>query len=210
MGYTDERLLFKSLKKNKGDLANALDFLARKDSIEKVISRDFKDTPLEGERIKRGGKYRKERIECSSSGEDSDEIKKVRKMQRMLEKLPQFEAFNKKMIDAGFLDTKKNFNALKKKEGNEEKAMEHLRMKSLIEKIELQTSLAKGEYSRVVVDCNNCFYIETSFMKKAIKGNYKEIEEKIATLLRLFQNYYGSSIEVVLAFDNSKLMKDDE
>lgn len=47
-------------------------------------------------------------------------------------------------------------------------------------------------------------------MKKAIKGDFKEIEEKIATLLRLFQNCYGSEVEVVLVFDNSKLMKDNE
>lgn len=47
-------------------------------------------------------------------------------------------------------------------------------------------------------------------MKKAISGKYKELEENIATLMKVFQINYGSQVTLVLVFDDSKLVKDEE
>lgn len=80
----------------------------------------------------------------------------------------------------------KNFKALKKHEGDETKAESHLEHKRIIETLILLKTFSKDQFSRVYMDCNNCFYLENSFVKKAIKGNFRQIEERIATLMKIF------------------------
>lgn len=95
----------------------------------------------------------------------------------MNELFPQFSKFNEEMKKLGFEEEKRNFNSLKKFSGDEEKAKVHLIRKKILDQLELCNNLEKGQFKRVYLDCNNCFYLEPSFLKKAIKGNFQKIEE---------------------------------
>lgn len=112
------------------------------------------------------------------------------------------------MIALGYTDVKKNYSALKKKEGNQETAAIHLRLKRHLQNISHCESLSKQRFQTLYLDCNNCFYLDQSFLKKAKNGNFREIEEKITHLMKLFSSKYGSDIRIVLVFDNSKLVSD--
>lgn len=55
----------------------------------------------------------------------------------MNELFPEFPAFNETMKKLGFEEDKKNFNALKKHNGDQEKAKAHLIRKKILEELEL-------------------------------------------------------------------------
>jgi hypothetical protein len=162
LGFEDMRQSFKALKINKGDLIEAVKFLQKKEiTNDGEGKKDWKE--------KRGRRKRSEKEEDEFTEmktlEDKIEIegydkKSERKMERMLAKLPSFGAFNEKMKLLGYTDVKKNFQALKKKEGDEAKAQEHIHFKKIMETLVTKQTIQKGEYSRVVVDCNNCFYLD--------------------------------------------------
>lgn len=108
MGYTNEKLLFKSLKKNKGDLVKAVEFIHKKqENKEKGEKKD--ETITEGEK-------------AENDKEETKAEKKQRKMKKKLEKFPQFPEFDEKMKGAGFSNSKKNLKALKKSDGDIHKA----------------------------------------------------------------------------------------
>ncbi|KAL4477563.1 hypothetical protein ABPG74_002713 [Tetrahymena malaccensis] len=201
-GFLDERMILKALKRNKGDVLLAEEFLKtappKRERREKHHKRDSQEKEKSDSEEKRKHRNRKERSPS----------KRKEKLDKMMEEIPNFQELNDQLSKLGFDDAKQNFKALKKNERNPEKAASHLQKKQSLQKLQLRESFSKGELKKVFVDCNNCFFIEHSFMKQSIKGNFKLIEEKIATLMKLFQASYESQIEIVLVFDNSSMMTD--
>ncbi|KAL4490370.1 hypothetical protein ABPG72_002580 [Tetrahymena utriculariae] len=206
-----------SLKKNKGDLNLALQFIKetpeKKPRKQKDSQNQSNEMEIESKKCHKKCKANKK----EKSSVEKDQIKtqralerKQQKLQKMIEEFPQFKDFNQKMIQEGLEDVKKNFRALKKNEGDEQKAFSHLKHKLILQNLQLCKTFSKGEIQKLYLDCNNCFFLESNFLKLAKNGNYKQIEQKIATLLNFFQSCYGSQIQVVLVFDNSKLVKDEK
>ncbi|KAL4496558.1 hypothetical protein ABPG72_015919 [Tetrahymena utriculariae] len=201
-GYLDERMILKALKKNRGDILLAEEFL--------------KNAPPKRQRRERHHKrYSEEKVKSSSEEKkkwrdrkERSPSKRKEKLDKMVEEIPNFQELNNQLSKLGFEDVKQNFKSLKKNERNPEKAASHLQKKQSLQKLQLCESFSKGELKKVFIDCNNCFFIEHSFMKQSVKGNFKEIEEKIATLMKLFQIGYENQLEIALVFDNSSMMKD--
>ncbi|EAR96617.2 UBA/TS-N domain protein (macronuclear) [Tetrahymena thermophila SB210] len=200
-GY-DERMILKALKKNKGDVLLAEEFLQnappKRERREKHHKRDSQEKQKSDDEKNMKCKNRKERSPS----------KRKEKLHKMVEEIPNFEDLNNQLSKLGFGDAKENFKALKKNERNPEKAASHLQKKQSLQKLQLRESFSKGELKKIFVDCNNCFFIEHSFIKQSVKGDFKQIEEKIATLMKLFQASYENQIQIVLVFDNSSMMKD--
>ncbi|KAL4483115.1 hypothetical protein ABPG74_019141 [Tetrahymena malaccensis] len=215
-GFNDEKLIIKALKKNKGDLNLALKFIKEgpqnKPKQQKYYQTDVNETETPQMLIKQNNadQMQKQSVDNDQRKTERALERKQQKLQKMIEELPQFKDFNQKMIQEGFEDVKKNFRALKKNEGDEQKAFSHLKHKQILQNLQLCKTFSKGEIQKLYLDCNNCFFLESNFLKLARNCNYKQIEQKIATLLSLFESSYGSQIEIVLVFDNSKLLKDEK
>lgn len=86
----------------------------------------------------------------------------------------------------GYTDLKKNFSAFQKNNSNEEQAELHLKLKNNLNNIQLCDSLTQKPFKTLYLDCNNCFYLEQGFLKYAKHGNFREIEEKITLLMKMF------------------------
>ncbi|KAL4483116.1 hypothetical protein ABPG74_019142 [Tetrahymena malaccensis] len=216
-GFENDKKILKALKKNKGDLNLALQFIKEAPQYKPKKQKDPQNqsNEMEIESKKCNKKCKADKKEKSSAEKDQRKTeraleRKQQKLQKMIEEFPQFKDFNQKMIQEGFEDVKKNFRALKKNEGDEQKAFSHLKHKQILQNLQLCKTFSKGEIQKLYLDCNNCFFLESNFLKLAKNGNYKEIEQKIATLLGLFESSYGSQIEIILVFDNSKLLKDEK
>ncbi|EAR90314.1 UBA/TS-N domain protein (macronuclear) [Tetrahymena thermophila SB210] len=216
-GFEDDKKILKALKKNKGDLNLALQFIkeAPQKKIKKQKDSQNQSDLMETESKKcnkkcKADKKQKPNVDKEQKKNERALERKQQKLQKMIEEFPQFKDFNQKMIQEGFEDVKKNFRALKKNEGDEQKAFSHLKHKLILQNLQLCKTFSKGEIQKLYLDCNNCFFLESNFLKLAKNGNYKKIEQNIATLLNLFQSCYGSQIEIVLVFDNSKLVKDEK
>ncbi|KAL4490369.1 hypothetical protein ABPG72_002579 [Tetrahymena utriculariae] len=215
-GFNDDKQILKALKKNKGDLNLALQFIKeapeKKPKKQKDSQNQSNETETPQKYIKKCKAVKKEKSIVDKYQRKTERAleRKKQKLQKMIEEFPQFKDFNQKMIQEGFEDVKKNFKALKKNEGDEQKAFSHLKHKLILQNLQLCKAFSKGEIQKLYLDCNNCFFLESNFLKLARNCNYKQIEQKIATLLNLFQSCYGSQIQVVLVFDNSKLVKDEK
>ncbi|EAS04152.2 UBA/TS-N domain protein (macronuclear) [Tetrahymena thermophila SB210] len=120
--------------------------------------------------------------------------------------LDQFKLFHEEMQKRGFNDKRKNFKAFKKNSGDQNLALQQLERKKQRGQLKLVQNLEKGQFLKVYIDCDNCYYLEKCFSKFAIKGDFMVIEEKIATLMKVFQRNY-ENIEVILIFSDSQLLK---
>ncbi|KAL4492591.1 hypothetical protein ABPG72_007704 [Tetrahymena utriculariae] len=120
--------------------------------------------------------------------------------------LDQFKLFHQEMEKRGFSDKRKNFKAFKKHYGDQSLAIQQLERKKQRGQFKLVQNLEKGQFLKVYLDCDNCFYLEKCFTKFAIKGEFMEIEEKIATFMKVFQRNY-ENVEIVLIFSDSQLLK---
>ncbi|KAL4446106.1 hypothetical protein ABPG74_021645 [Tetrahymena malaccensis] len=135
-----------------------------------------------------------------------DSLKKEFLIEEYNGQLDQFKLFHEEMEKKGFNEKRKNFKVFKKFHGDQSLALQQLERKKQRGQHILVQNLEKGQFLKVYLDCDNCFYLEKCFAKFAIKGDFMVIEEKIATLMKVFQRNY-ENIEVVLIFSDSQLLR---